>query len=100
MQPLRIRLDRIADFGEVVSLIGIDIETAELVTVHIDHRPVAVFRRAAREAGLPTPVEYEAAGVLLHLDFSTAAVGTETEPRHSVSVSPRAERTCAKEAGQ
>jgi hypothetical protein len=98
MQPLRIRVDRIADFGQVVSLIGIDTETAELVTVHVDHRPVAVFWRAWREAGLPVPVEYDAAGVLLDLDFSTVASGTATEPCDSPA--HQEDPTSAKAAGQ
>ena len=41
MKPLRIRIDRIVDFGTVVSLVGIDTETAMPVTIHVDHRPFA-----------------------------------------------------------
>jgi hypothetical protein len=101
MQPLRIRVDRIADFGQVVSLIGIDTETAELVTVHVDHRPVAVFWRAWREAGLPAPVEYDATGVLLNLDFATAAVpGSETALCGCSSESQQPEPAPAHGAGQ
>ena len=43
MQPLRIRIDRIIDFGTVVSLVGVDTKTAMPVTIHVDHRPFAVF---------------------------------------------------------
>jgi len=39
MQALRIRIDRVVDFGTVVSLVGIDTKTAMPVTVHVDHRP-------------------------------------------------------------
>ena len=69
MQPLRIRIDRIVDFGTVVSLVGIDTETAMPVTIHVDHRPFAAFWQAWREAGFPQPIEYEADRLLLHLDM-------------------------------
>ena len=46
MQPLRIRIDRIVDFGTVVSLVGVDTETAMPVTIHVDHRPFAAFWKA------------------------------------------------------
>ena len=55
MQPLRIRIDRVVDFGTVVSLAGVDTETARLVTIHVDHRPFAVFWKAWNDAGLPLP---------------------------------------------
>lgn len=69
MKPLRIRIDRIVDFGTVVSLVGIDTETAMPVTIHVDHRPFAVFWQAWWEAGLPQPVEYAADQLMLHLDM-------------------------------
>jgi hypothetical protein len=69
MKPLRIRIDRIVDFGTVVSLVGIDTETAMPVTIHVDHRPFAAFWQAWREAGFPQPIEYEADRLLLHLDM-------------------------------
>ena len=58
MKPLRIRIDRIVDFGTVVSLVGIDTETAMPVTIHVDHRPFAAFwrRRCAATGGrMPAP---------------------------------------------
>jgi hypothetical protein len=62
MQPLRIRIrvDRVVDFGTVVSLVGIDTKTAMPVTIHVDHRPFAAFCRAWRGAGFPPPIEYDA----------------------------------------
>lgn len=72
MQPLRIRIDRIVDFGTVVSLVGTDTETAMPVTIHVDHRPFAAFWKAWWEAGLPQPVEYAADRLLLHLDMRPA----------------------------
>ena len=53
MKPLRIRIDRIVDFGTIVSLIGADIDSAKPVTIHVDHRPFAAFWEAWREAGFP-----------------------------------------------
>jgi hypothetical protein len=69
MKPLRIRIDRIVDFGTVVSLVGIDTDTAMPVTIHVDHRPFAAFWQAWWEAGLPQPVEYDADRLMLHLDM-------------------------------
>jgi hypothetical protein len=61
MKPLRIRIDRIVDFGTVVSLVGVDTGTAMPVTIHIDHRPFAAFWEAWSATGFPQPIEYEAA---------------------------------------
>jgi hypothetical protein len=72
MKPLRIRIDRIVDFGTVVSLIGVDTETAKPVTIHVDHRPFAAFWEAWRDAGFPQPIEYEADRLMLHLDLMPA----------------------------
>ena len=72
MQQLRIRIDRIVDFGTVVSLVGIDTETAKPVTIHVDHRPFAAFWEAWRAAGFPQPIEYEADRLMLHLDMLPA----------------------------
>ena len=36
MKPLRIRIDRIVDFGTVVSLVGVDTSTDLPVTIHVE----------------------------------------------------------------
>ena len=72
MQPLRIRIDRIVDFGTVVSLVGTDTATAMPVTIHVDHRPFAAFWNAWWKAGLPQPIEYDADRLMLHLDMLPA----------------------------
>jgi hypothetical protein len=77
MQPLRMRIDRIVDFGTVVSLVGVDTETAMPVTIHIDQRPFAAFWQAWWEAGLPQPVEYEADRLMLRLDMLPTEDGDE-----------------------
>jgi hypothetical protein len=69
MQPLRIRIDRIVDFGTVVSLVGIDTKAAMPVTIHVDHRPFSSFSEAWRESGLAQPIEYEADRLILRLDM-------------------------------
>ena len=79
MKPLRIRIDRIVDFGTVVSLVGVDTQTAMPVTIHVDHRPFAAFWQAWWEAGLPQPVEYDADRLMLHLDMLPADDADEVE---------------------
>jgi len=70
-------IDRIVDFGTVVSLVGVDIETAKSVTVHVDHRPFAAFWEAWRAAGFAQPIEYAADRLTLHLDMEPADDGDE-----------------------
>ena len=77
MRPLRIRIERIVDFTELVSLVGIDIETGLPVTIHIDHRPFAEVCRKLQHDGLPEPIEYAADRLILHLDMRPA-VGAGT----------------------
>lgn len=77
MQPLRIRIDRIVDFGTVVSLVGFDIAAAIPVTVHIDQRPFILFSEALREAGCPEPIEYAADRLTLYLDMLPTGNGDE-----------------------
>jgi hypothetical protein len=98
MKPLRIRIDRIVDFGTVVSLVGIDTETAKPVTIHVDHRPFAAFWQAWRDAGFPQPIEYEADRLMLNLDLmpdddaeevqlvelDSSAATTSSDDRHPV----------------
>jgi hypothetical protein len=88
MKPLRIRINRIVDFGTVVSLVGIDTGTAMPVAIHVDHRPFAAFWKAWWEAGLPQPVEYATDRLMLHLDMLPA--GDAEEVRLIESDSPAA----------
>src|SRR5437763_16896150 len=69
MQPLRIRIHRIVDFGTVVSLVGMDTKAAMPVTIHVDHRPFSSLSEAWRESGLAQPIEYESDRLMLHLDM-------------------------------
>jgi hypothetical protein len=70
MQPLRIRIERVVDFGTIVSLVGVDTETQQQVTVHVDHRPFEAFWQAWRGAGFSQPIEYEADRLTLRLDMA------------------------------
>ena len=55
MQPLRIRIDRIVDFGTVVSLVGIDTKAAMPVTIHVDHRHSPHSRKRGAKAAWRSP---------------------------------------------
>jgi len=103
MQPLRIRIDRIVDFGTVVSLVGFDIAAAIPVTVHIDHRPFILFSEALRKAGCPEPIEYAADRLILRLDMSPAedAGAAELIELHdAVSASTTSGQQSAEEIGR
>ena len=67
MKPFRIRVDRLIDFGSIVSLIGIDVETGGPVTVYVDYRPVDVVWAAWQDIGFRQPIEYAANGLTLDL---------------------------------
>jgi hypothetical protein len=67
MKPFRIRVDRVIDFGTIMSLIGIDAETGKPVTVHVDYRPFDVVWAAWRDAGSAQPIEYAADRLTLSL---------------------------------
>jgi hypothetical protein len=67
MKPFRIRVDRVIDFGTIVSLIGIDAETGKPVTVHVDYRPFDVVWVAWQDVGSKQPIEYVADGLTLDL---------------------------------
>jgi hypothetical protein len=69
MKPIRIHVQRIFDYGTIVSLVGVDTETDQPVAIHVDHRPLASFWEAWGEAGLPQPIEYAADRLMLHLDL-------------------------------
>jgi hypothetical protein len=103
MQPLRIRIDRVVDFGTVISLVGIDTETAMPVAIHVDHRPFAAFWKAWWEAGLPQPVEYAADRLMLHLDMMPAEDADEVsliEADNSGAAIASEDRRPAQELGQ
>ncbi|MGH6890211.1 MAG: hypothetical protein ACREHF_13620 [Rhizomicrobium sp.] len=68
MEPVRIAVSRIIDFGTIVSIVGVDISSQESVVVHLDHRPFAAVWEAWRAAGFPEPIEFDAEALTLRLD--------------------------------
>ena len=67
MKPFRIRVNRLIDFGAIVTLIGVDAEASKPVTVHVDYRPFDVVWAAWRDIGSKQPIEYAADGLTLTL---------------------------------
>ena len=51
MKPFRIRVNRLIDFGAIVTLIGVDADANKPVTVHVDYRPFDVVWAAWRDIG-------------------------------------------------
>jgi hypothetical protein len=70
MKPFRIRVNRLIDFGAIVTLIGIDAEAHKPVTVHVDYRPLDVVWAAWRDVGSKQPIEYAAEGLTLSLGLA------------------------------
>jgi hypothetical protein len=67
MKPFRIRVNRLIDFGAIVTLIGVDAETTKPVTIHVDYRPFDVVWAAWQDIGSKQPIEYAAEGLTLAL---------------------------------
>jgi hypothetical protein len=71
MHAMRIRVDRVVDFGTSVSLIGIESDTEQPIAVHLDYMPIAACSLAQHEAESLLPIEYDARGLTLTLDFTS-----------------------------
>ena len=69
MDPIRIRVSRIIDFGTIVSIVGDDITSKRPVTIHVDHRPFQSFWETWKSAGQPQPIEFDADRLTLNLDL-------------------------------
>jgi hypothetical protein len=68
MYAVRMRVDRVIDFGTIVTLVGIDLETEKPVSIHVDLGPLAELDEAAAPTdGLQRPVAYDAGGCTLTL---------------------------------
>ena len=67
MKPFRIRVNRLIDFGAIVTLIGVDAEASKPVTIHVDYRPFDVVWAAWGDVGSKQPIEYAADGLTLTL---------------------------------
>jgi hypothetical protein len=67
MEPVRIRVNRILDFGTIVSIVGVDTDSNEPVVVHVDHRPFQAIWDAWKAANFPQPITFDADNLTLNL---------------------------------
>ena len=67
MKPFCIKVNRLIDFGAIVTRIGVDAEASKPVTIHVDYRPLDVVWAAWRDIGSKQPIEYAAEGLTLAL---------------------------------
>ena len=67
MDTLRIRVERIIDFGPIVGVIGRDLTSNEAVVLHIDHRPLSAVYGSWKAAGLSEGVAFSADDLTLQL---------------------------------
>jgi hypothetical protein len=67
MEPIRIRVTRVIDYGTIVSIVGIDTNLSKQVVVHVDYRPFQKIWEAWREAGFSQPITFDADRLTLSL---------------------------------
>ena len=60
MDTIRIRLKRVADFGRIVCMSGVELVTGQPMTVTIERRASATLLDAWAETGLAPPVMFDA----------------------------------------
>jgi len=68
MEPVRVRLDEIIDFGVFVTFVGTDVDSDETVAVYVDRRPFIPFLQAWQGEGFPEPVSFETNRLILSID--------------------------------
>jgi hypothetical protein len=68
MEPIRIRVTRIMDFGTIVSIVGTDMVSNKPVMVHVDHRPFQAIWDTWKAANFPQPIAFDAERLTLNLD--------------------------------
>ena len=69
MNPVRMRIQQIMDFGAMVSISGIDLELNRPVVIHIDYRPVERVSELWRSVSEAASDVFEADGLLLEVGF-------------------------------
>jgi hypothetical protein len=82
MEPLKIHVTKVIDFGTIVSIVGTDIESQLSVVVHVDHRPFQIIWDAWQKAGFPQPVTFGADGLTLNLAFDSDEDGDSNDVEH------------------
>ena len=70
MDPIRIRVSRIIDFGKVVSVLGVELETDKIVVVHIDHRPLQTILESWKAPEFSQPLSFDADQLMLSLQMA------------------------------
>lgn len=76
MQPVRIHVEKVVDFGSVVAIIGIDTEANSAIVVQIDRRPLSVIEAAWFLSRLQCREAFSAEQQLvLSLDFDMVLEG-------------------------
>jgi hypothetical protein len=69
MDPIRIRVARIIDFGKMVAVLGVDLETDKVVVIHIDHRPLDTILDSWKAPEFAQPLSFEADQLTLSLEM-------------------------------
>lgn len=70
MDPIRLRVARIVDFGKIVSVIGVDLETDKIVVVHIDHRPLQAILDSWKAPEFSQALSFDADQLTLSLNMA------------------------------
>lgn len=66
---LRMRVQRIVDFGVIVGVIGVDAETGKPVTIYVDHRPFQPFCHVWQAGSYSGPNVLDAEQLTLSLNL-------------------------------
>lgn len=77
MEPIRIRVTRIMDFGTIVSIVGTDIVSNKPIMVHVDHRPFQAIWDTWKSANFPQPISFDAERLTLNLDVELDGLADE-----------------------
>ena len=80
MEPIRIRVSRIIDFGTIVSIVGVDLTSSRSVVVHVDHRPFQSIWETWQAAGFSQPITFDAERLTLNLDMNPDDSGEDDGP--------------------
>jgi hypothetical protein len=68
MEPVRVRVTRILDFGSIVSIVGID-QDGKSVAIHVDHRPFQAILDGWKAVGVRQPIAFDAEHLTLDLNI-------------------------------
>ena len=79
MEPIRIRVTRIIDFGTIVSIVGMDVVSNKPIMVHVDHRPFQAIWDTWKAANFPQPITFDADRLTLNLDVELDGDGEEPD---------------------